>query len=538
MTRIVSIFLALASLLGVGCTSSAYLAKVNDEPITGEDLKREFIRMHGGHGKFLLGDSETRQFLGVVIDQTLLTQEAERLDIQNLPDIQKAVADFEERKASELLVKTEIEDKTQPTPEEIKVAWQKETTRLYQTRQIVLDTREEAESVYQRLALGEDFEALARSCSIAASRIYGGRLPYLGWGAMEPAWEAVVFQLQSPEISPVFATKDGWEIVQIEDVQPVEPPAFDQAARRIEGILKRRKLDERRKAFSEFLWTKYHAHRADVNLGPEGLHAALKEKPDEPLVSWDGGSLTVKQFVEGTDWKELAGLLPGRFRNEIEERLRETVNGPLAALEARARGLASDPQVAVPVRAYRDELMERVLYADYVLKDVKVTDAEVDAYYAAHKADYTSPEKRRVAQIVVPTQQEAQEIKKRLDNGESFAELVKAVSTDTSSTKQAGDLGWITKKDASGEFANVFSFEDGQVSEPMKSKFGWHLIKVEAIAPAKPMALEDAREPIRKALMAQKQRDARAVWVKKLREAATIQISDAGIRQFLKSNAQ
>jgi parvulin-like peptidyl-prolyl isomerase len=531
--------LSLTALLAGGCASSSnYLATVNDQPITGEDLKREFTRLHGGHGRFLLGESETRQFLGIVIDQTLLIQESERLDLQNQPDIKKAVAEFEERQAKEYLVRTEVEDKSQPTAEEIKNAWQNETTRLYRTRQIVLDTREETESVYERLALGEDFELLARQCSIAASHIYGGRLPYLGWGAMEPEWERVVFALQPPEISPLFATRDGWEIVQLEDVEPVEPPDFDQAARRIEGILKRRKLDERRRAFSEFLWTKYHARRADLDLGPESLHAALKEKPDEPLVSWDGGNLTLKQFVDGMDWQELAGLPPGRFRAETEKRLRQTVNDPLAALEARARNLASVAEVANAVRAYRDGLMERALYADFVLRNVKVTNAEIDAYYAAHKADYTSPEKRRVAQIVVPTQEEAQDVKKKLDDGDSFAELVKAHSTDTSSLRQAGDLGWITQKEASGDFAKVFSLDLGQVSEPLKSKYGWHLIKVEAIVPPKPMSLEEAQESIRKTVMEQKQRDARAVWVKKLREAATIQISDAGIQRFLKTNAQ
>ena len=86
--------------------------------------------------------------------------------------------------------------------------------------------------------------------------------------------------------------------------------------------------------------------------------------------------------------------------------------------------------------------------------------------------------------------------------------------------------------------ASTINIKSTAIPEPWKSKFGWHLIKVEAIVPPKPMSLEDAREPIRKTLTEQKQRDARAVWVKKLHDAATIQISDAGIRQFLKSNAQ
>ena len=531
------LLVAVAAPFVAGCASSNYLAKVNDETITGEDLKEEFTRRHGGHGKFLLGESEVRQFLNIVVDQRLLIQEAERLDLQNQQDIRKAVAEYEERKAAEYLVKTEIEEKAQPTPDEIRVAWEKDTTTLYRTRQIVVDTRDEAESVARMLAAGEDFEALARQCSIAASRIYGGRLPLLGWGAMEPAWEAVVRRLAPGEISPAFATPDGFEIVQLEEIVPVERPPFEQAARRIEGILRKRNTEERRRELSDLLWSKYHVRRSDVDLGPEGLHAALKERGDEPIAAWDGGKLTIKGFVQEIDWRELAGLLPGRFRTEMELRLRQSVNEPLARLEAKARGLAKTPDVARPVRVYRDDLMERALYADFVLKDVHVTDDDVRAYYEAHRTELTAPEKRRVAHIVVPSEEEAREVRAKLDAGESFVALVTAHSSDAPSVKKGGDLGWITKKEASGEFEKVFSLEEGQVTEPLKSKFGWHLVKVEKIVPERPQTLDEATDSIRKTLTEQKQREARAVWVQKLRDAATIRISNPGIRKFVKSNA-
>jgi parvulin-like peptidyl-prolyl isomerase len=521
----------------IGCASSKYLARVNDETITSKDLTDVFARMHGGHSKFLLGESEARQFLDIVIDQRLLIQEAGRLDLQNQPDIQKAVKEYEDRKAVEYLIRTELDEKAQPSPEEIRAAWQTKTTRLYRTRQIVVDTREEAVAAFQSLAAGGDFETLARQCSIAASRIYGGRLPLLGWGAMEPEWEEAVAKLEASEMSDVFQVPDGWEIVQVEEILPVGAPPFDQAAKRIEGILKKRKLDERRRDFSAFLWDKYHVQRGDIDLAPEGLHAAMQQKADEPIASWDGGKLTVKEFVKQIDWREFAALLPGRFRTEMEERLRQVVNDPLATLEARARGLGQAPEVAAAVRSYRDDLMERALYADFVLKNVKVADAEIESYYAARTNELTAPEKRRMAHIVVPSFEEAQEIRKRLDEGESFASLVKANSTDTSSVKQAGDLGWITKKEATGEFGKVFELAEGQVSEPLKSKFGWHLMKVEAITPEKPLSLDEAREPIRKVLTEEKQREARAAWVKQLRAAATIRISSSGIRSFVQSNA-
>jgi parvulin-like peptidyl-prolyl isomerase len=125
-----------------------------------------------------------------------------------------------------------------------------------------------------------------------------------------------------------------------------------------------------------------------------------------------------------------------------------------------------------------------------------------------------------------------------VEEGESFAILVRTHSTDTTSVKQGGSLGWITKKDATGDFEKIFSLEEGQISEPLKSKFGWHLVQVEKIVLEKPMSLDEAKEPIRKKVLDQKQRDARNFWLQKLRVASTISISDAGIRKFLKENAQ
>jgi parvulin-like peptidyl-prolyl isomerase len=353
---------------------------------------------------------------------------------------------------------------------------------------------------------------------------------------MEPAWEDVVFRLAPEETSAVFRTADGWEIVQLEATEPVERPSYELASRRIEGILKKRKIEERRRELSSFLWNKYHVRRADIDLGPEGLHEAIQKKGDEPIASWDGGRLTVKEFAQQVNWQEVAGMLPGRFRTELEERLRQAVNEPLAMLEAKERRLAAVPDVAQAVRRYREDLMERALYADFILKKIEVTDEELRAYYEGHKSEFTAPEKRRVAHIVVPSLEEAQEIRKKAEN-ESFAALVRAHSTDTASIKQGGDLGWITKKEASGEFEKIFSLEEGQISEPLKSKFGWHLIKVEKITPERPMSFEEAKEAIHKKVLEQKQREARAVWVKKLREASTIRISNSGIREFVKSNA-
>ena len=537
MTTRAQILLAVL-LSSFGCASSSYLAKVNEQPITGGELKEEFIRRHGGHGSFLAGETETRKFLELVIDQKLLVQEAYRLDLAEEPGIQKATADYEERKGAEHFVKTEIEEKAIPNADEIRRAWEEHTTMIFRVRQIVLDTRAEADSVYQRIFTGTDFEAAARTCSIAGSRIYGGNLPFLGWGAMDPRWEDIVFAMSPGEISTPFETPEGWEIVQLQEVQIVERPEFEKAMRRIEGILKKRKLDARKREISEILWTRYHVKRSDVDLSPEGLHEAMTKTPDAKIAAWDGGSISFGEFAKEVDWTQIAGHLPGRFRTEIEEQLRRIVNEPLARLEAKERHSEKVPEVADAVRRYREELMEGALYEDFVLKKVTVSDEEVKAWYEAHQADFVEPEKRRVAHIVVPTKEEAEEIRKEIAEGQPFEMLVKTKSTDTASQKQMGDLGWITKREATGEFEKVFTLAEGEISEPIQSKFGYHVMRITRIQPERPLDFDEARESIRKKVLDQKQREARAVWVRKLREASTIVISNSGIRKFVESNTK
>jgi parvulin-like peptidyl-prolyl isomerase len=525
----------LSALLAGGCASTSYLAKVNDATITGKDLQDEFVRRHGGHKKFLAGTKEVNDFLNVMIDWRLLVQESYRLDLESQPDIRKAVAEYSDRKAAEYLVKVEIDEKAKPTAEEVKKIWQQETIKLRQARQIVLDTKPEAESVQLQLFFGADFDLLARQCSIAASRIQGGKLPYVGWGAMEPAWEDAVFPLSPGETTPVFETREGFQIVQLSAVDVVELPDETKATSRIEAILKKRMLEQRRHDLSEYLWTKYHARQTIDDLGPESLHATLTNTPDAIIATWDGGSLKAADFLRGLDWNDFAGLLPGRFQDEMERQLRQTVNAPLAILEARARGYENVPEVAQAISHYQDDLVENALYADYIVKGVTVSDEDVRRYYDAHRAEMTAPEKRRVAHIVVATREEAEAIQKDIQEGQKFEALVER-STDTESAKKGGDLGWVTKQDAKGEFETVFAMAEGEISAPMQSKYGFHLVKVTGIVTGQPLDFDEAKEKIRKKLLEEKQREKRKIWVQRLRQQSTIEINEAGIRAFVKAN--
>lgn len=122
--------------------------------------------------------------------------------------------------------------------------------------------------------------------------------------------------------------------------------------------------------------------------------------------------------------------------------------------------------------------------------DIPVSDQEMEAYYREHKDEfridpsanlsYVKFEKEASPEDEEEIKQRVVEIKDELMEGEDFAELAEDYSEDFASAKNGGDLGWFKKGAMVPEFEEVaFSLEPGDVSEPVKTKFGWHLIKLE-----------------------------------------------------------
>jgi parvulin-like peptidyl-prolyl isomerase len=521
--------IVLLSALAAGCAPATWLARVNGEKVTAADLESEFVQRHGGHKVFLAGEVEARKFLDVVVDSRLLIQEAYRLGLHEQPEIAKAAAEFRDRRAVERLLKQEIDDPARPTREEVGAAWEANTTRVFQAREVLVDTPEKAEAARARIAGGESFDAVAREASLAPSRTFGGRLAPIGWGAREPEWEEAVFALRPQELSPVFRTGGGWHVVLVESIREEERPPLEKARPRLEAILTRRKTAERKRALAGLLWSKHHARLEERDRAPAALAAAHRDTPEAALAVWDGGRLTVREFFARLDMRELAGVPAGLAAAALEERMRGMVNEPLAVREARARGLDRAPEVEEATRRFQEGLMEGALFDGYVLKDVAVTDDEVRAYYDLHRSELVEPERRRVAHIVVATRDDAQAVRARLDAGEAFADLVTALSKDAASAKAGGDLGWIAAKEVPDGFVPVLSLAEGEVSAPIESKFGFHLVKVVSIVAARPLEWAAAQADIRQKLLQQKQREQRALWVRRLRAASAIEVSNRGL---------
>lgn len=139
-------------------------------------------------------------------------------------------------------------------------------------------------------------------------------------------------------------------------------------------------------------------------------------------------------------------------------------------------------------------------------QNVTVTDEEVAAYFEEHQEELAHPERVRARHILVETREEAESIIEALDEGESFEDLAAQHSLDTATKGRGGDVGFFTESDnlvASFKKA-AFALKVDEVSEPVESPYGYHVIQVTEREEARPATLEEEAEGIRTALTREK----------------------------------
>src|SRR6201996_1938907 len=150
------------------------------------------------------------------------------------------------------------------------------------------------------------------------------------------------------------------------------------------------------------------------------------------------------------------------------------------------------------------------------------TDEAMKKVYDDAAKQIASEQEVRARHILVETEDEAKAVKAELDKGADFAELAKKKSKDPGAS-DGGDLGFFTKDQMVPEFSAVaFALEPGKISDPVKSQFGWHIIKVEEKRNRKAPDFDQVKAQIETYVT----RKAQAEYVGKLREGAKIERFD------------
>jgi peptidyl-prolyl cis-trans isomerase C len=197
------------------------------------------------------------------------------------------------------------------------------------------------------------------------------------------------------------------------------------------------------------------------------------------------------------------------------------------ATAARADGLEEDPEVQRQMAYYAEKVLADV-YLNRSLMNA-VSDEEAKAYYDKQISEVEVQEEVSARHILVETEEAALAVIERINGGEDFVELAKEVSTGPSG-KDGGDLGYFVKDRMVPEFSTAaFALEPGEISAPVKSDFGWHVIKVEDRRQQQLVAFDDVKESIKGQLRDEKA----APFIDSVRQKADIKFTgedEAGAR--------
>jgi peptidyl-prolyl cis-trans isomerase C len=171
------------------------------------------------------------------------------------------------------------------------------------------------------------------------------------------------------------------------------------------------------------------------------------------------------------------------------------VDGMLITEAGRKEHLDRDPEVQDRLKQYGDRLIQEA-YINRAIKEAETEDA-LKARYQSFLKEKPAHEEVHARHILLATEAEAKSVIAELDKGADFAALAKKYSKDPGA-EAGGDLGYFGHDDMVKEFADAaFALSPGQYTKtPVKTDFGWHVIKVEDRRAGKPPSFEEAREQL------------------------------------------
>jgi peptidyl-prolyl cis-trans isomerase C len=193
----------------------------------------------------------------------------------------------------------------------------------------------------------------------------------------------------------------------------------------------------------------------------------------------------------------------------------------LAAKAAEAKKVTDQKEFKSRIAFIRNKLaMEMLLVQE---GKAAATDAAMKKVYEEAVKQQGNEQEVRARHILVPTEAEAKTILAEIKKGTDFAEMAKQKSKDPGAAAEGGDLGYFTKDQMVPEFADqAFKMNKGDVSDPVKSQFGWHIIKVEDKRAKPAPTFEAVKEQVEQYVT----RRAQAEYITKLRETAKVERLD------------
>ncbi|HXQ52559.1 MAG TPA: peptidylprolyl isomerase [Stellaceae bacterium] len=228
--------------------------------------------------------------------------------------------------------------------------------------------------------------------------------------------------------------------------------------------------------------------------------AAKKESAASQKSEAPGGDPVVARVngvaIYRSDLEALRATLPAQAQQEAPDKLYPKLLDQSVALQlvsqaARKEKLNDDPRVKKMAALSEEQILQDAYFDGMMRKEI--TEAKLHQRFDQQVKSAAPREEVHARHILVPTEDEAKALIDQIKKGADFAKLASEKTTDPAGKASGGDLGYFAETDMVPEFAKVaFSLKPGEISQtPVKTQFGWHVIKVEDRRQSKPPTYEE-----------------------------------------------
>jgi len=257
---------------------------------------------------------------------------------------------------------------------------------------------------------------------------------------------------------------------------------------------------------------------------PEVTETSLP--PETILASFGDQIITLGEF------NQLWEQIPEDYKLQLDKSmvLDQMISEKLLIQEAINMGLEEDKDVLEQIRKMTEQILAQTLIEREILDEVKISDEEVAKYYTENKNDFTEKEQVHLLNILVETEEEAQDILEQLKTGGDFGEIAREKSTGPSAA-QGGDLGYLSKGTIIPEIEEViFALEIGTISEIINTEYGFHILKILDKKPEEVKTIEEVKEDIIQTLLPTKQKEAFENLLEELKSKVEIEINEEALQ--------
>jgi peptidyl-prolyl cis-trans isomerase C len=263
------------------------------------------------------------------------------------------------------------------------------------------------------------------------------------------------------------------------------------------------------------------------------VFSCAKKDNSKVLVSIDGDAITLEEFNKELDKIPMNMKMLVATQSGKKTYLDRLIMKKLLLREAAKSNIENEKDFQNRLADIKDQLLIESLLKKKIAADSQLTDDAMRKYYDANKDKFKKEKEINTRHILLKTDEEAKQVMERLQKGEDFVELAKKYSIDPNAKASGGEIGFHPKGTLLPEYeAAAFKLTKvGQITGPVKSQFGYHIIRLEGAKPPTYVSFDEVKDFIKQQLIQDKQKELLEKYIEDLKKAAKITINEELLKE-------